>query len=91
MGRPLSPAFGVEIREPSSGTFVLKCDQLAKCPTQPAFSNDSHAISPDVERRLRDFQRIVTMLRENVAEVAGEDVWDEDDEADDDFEEAYAL
>ncbi|KAK4266726.1 hypothetical protein QN277_023612 [Acacia crassicarpa] len=40
VGRPLSPAFGIEIREPSSGTFVLKCDQLAKCPTQPAFSNE---------------------------------------------------
>ncbi|XP_028769086.1 F-box protein At4g00755 isoform X1 [Neltuma alba] len=91
VGRPLSPAFSVEIREPSSGTFLLKCDQLAKCPTQPAFSNESHAIPPDyVQRRIRDFQQIVTMLRENVVEVVEEEDWDEDEEVDD-FEDAYAL
>lgn len=88
----MTPAFSVEIRNPPSGMFVLKCDHLAKCHTQPTSSNESHAMSTDyVQRRLRDVQQIVTMLQGNVVGIVEEeDDWDDEDEVDD-FEEAYAL
>lgn len=86
MGCSLSPAFSVEIRDPSSGMFVLKYDQLVGC-HQSDLSKELPALST-MHRRLRDFQHIVTMLRENVVGAVEED-WDEEEV--DDFEESYAL
>ncbi|KAI4354983.1 hypothetical protein L6164_003802 [Bauhinia variegata] len=87
-GRLLLPAFSAEILEPS-GKFVLKKDQLATChPLAILSENESDAISNDVQRRLRDFQQIVNMLQENAMEIG--DVWDEEEDEVDEFED-YVL
>ncbi|XP_027350170.1 F-box protein At4g00755 [Abrus precatorius] len=89
LGGSLSPPFSVEILEPS-GMFVLKRDQLANCQPLITSGNESQAISADyMQRGLRDFQQIVTILRGHVVGVV-EDDWDEDEYEVDDYEE-YAL
>ena len=91
VGRLLSPAFNVEILEPS-GTFLLKRDQLAKCPTLMAYEKDSIAIYDNfMGRGLQDFPHIVTVWRGQVGGVVVEDDWDEEEYEVDDFEEEFAL
>jgi hypothetical protein len=86
VGRSLSPAFGVEILEPS-GKFVLKNDMKHKLHTHPSLPEDEPGeISADrLQRRLRDLQHIVNLLQGNVVDVEyefGEEenaAWDADD------------
>ncbi|KDP28688.1 hypothetical protein JCGZ_14459 [Jatropha curcas] len=60
MGRPLSPAFGVEILEPS-GKFVLKAQSY----TQPSLPENEQCSFPNayLEGRVRDLEQIVNLLR----------------------------
>nr|AFK39809.1 unknown [Lotus japonicus] len=88
VGSLLSPAFSVDILEPS-GMFVLKCDRNYQPPATS--EEESGANSTDyMQRGLRDFQQIVTILRGHVIGVV-EDDWDEEEYEADDFEEEYAL
>ncbi|KAF7814607.1 F-box protein [Senna tora] len=62
VGRPLSPAFSVEIRDHSSGMFTLKCDQLAKCHAQLTFSNESDGVEDDWdEEEVDDFEETYSL------------------------------
>ncbi|KAJ7971866.1 F-box protein [Quillaja saponaria] len=91
VGRSLSPAFGVEILEPS-GKFVLKNDRLLRCPTQSSLSaNEPNAVSADYfQRRVRDLQHIVNLSQGNL-EVIEPLEWDGEEDEDADFEEEYAM
>lgn len=86
-GRSLSPAFSVEILEPS-GKFVLKNNMQAKGSFQPSLSKCQAVTSVIFERRARDLQQIVNMLLE---EFDGENIDDEEygEEEDDSDEELY--
>lgn len=68
-GKSLSPAFGVEIHEPS-GQFVLKNNMQAKGNIQPSLpENDSNVNADlDMERDIRDMLPFVNMLQGNVAD-----------------------
>ncbi|OIV98747.1 hypothetical protein TanjilG_24918 [Lupinus angustifolius] len=88
VGCSLSPAYSVEILEPS-GRFVLKSDQLARCQPLLPSEEESGAISTDhMPVGLRDFPHIVNILQEHVIGVVEHD-WDEYEV--DDFEEEYAV
>lgn len=92
MGIPLSPAFSVEILEPS-GMFVLKNDQKAMC--RGSSENESGGISTDYVQR-EDFRHMFTLARGQLMGIGFvEDDWDEEEEEEeyeaDDFEEDYAL
>ncbi|XP_050203421.1 F-box protein At4g00755 isoform X2 [Mercurialis annua] len=80
MGRPLSPAFGVEILEPS-GKFVLKAQSYE----QPKVGENGSCESPDanMEERVRDLEQIVNLLRGQGVIVEYE--WNEDDESGDEM------
>lgn len=72
--------------------FVLKSDMLASCQPSATSENESGEVSTGyMQRGLRDFQQIVTILRGHVIGVV-EDEWDDEDYqyGGDDFEE-YAL
>jgi len=73
VGRSLSPAFGVEILEPS-GKFVLKNDLKHKFHTHPSLHKEEPGeISADrLQRRLMDLERIVNLLQGNVVEDVDE-------------------
>lgn len=84
IGRPLSPAFDVEILEPS-GKFQLKCNRQAKaCNQLSMLENEPRTILPTyLERRVIELRQIVNMLRGNVGqgeEYAWEEEEDEPDE-----------
>ncbi|XP_022924501.1 F-box protein At4g00755-like isoform X1 [Cucurbita moschata] len=86
IGRSLSPAFDIEILEPS-WEFILKCNRQAKTYNQLSMlDNEPLTILPTyLERRVIELRQIVNMLRGNV--VQGEYyAWgDEEDESDEDF------
>lgn len=73
VGRSLSPAFGVEIVEPS-GKFVLKNDMKYSFHNQPRPPEDEPGeISAGyVQSHLMDWQHIVNLLRGNVIEDVDE-------------------
>lgn len=80
IGRPLSPAFDVEILEPS-WDFILKCNHQAKTSNQLSMlENEPRTILPTyLGRRVIELRQIVNMLRGNV--VQGEDyAWGEDED-----------
>ncbi|CAN1236813.1 F-box protein At4g00755 [Linum grandiflorum] len=85
MGRPLSPAFGVDIVEPSGG-FNLKV--LSYEPTLP------EQLSPNeyLQGRIRDLEQILNLLRDQGVVVEDYDWHGEEEEEDDaEFEEEFAL
>ncbi|ONI22877.1 hypothetical protein PRUPE_2G156300 [Prunus persica] len=65
-GKSLSPAFGVEIHEPS-GQFVLKNNIQAKGNTQPSLPDNDSDVNADLdlERDIRDMLPFVNMLQGN--------------------------
>lgn len=80
IGRPLSPAFDIEILEPS-WDFILKCNHQAKASNQLSMlENEPRTILPTyLGRRVIELRQIVNMLRGNV--VQGEDyAWGEDED-----------
>lgn len=80
-GRPLTPTFGVEIIEPS-GKFVLKALSYKK-ESLPE-SSPRRISSLELQRRVRNLEYILNMLRGNVRDV--EDIWDEEqDDSDEEF------
>ncbi|KAF8032507.1 hypothetical protein BT93_D1425 [Corymbia citriodora subsp. variegata] len=81
LGRPLSPTFGVEMIEPS-GKFVLKALSYTK-ESLPE-SSPRRISSLELQRRVRNLEYILNMLRGNVRDV--EDIWDEEqDDSDEEF------
>ncbi|XP_030457427.2 F-box protein At4g00755 [Syzygium oleosum] len=81
LGRPLSPTFGVDIIEPS-GKFVLKALSYTK-ESLPE-SSPRRISSLELQRRVRNLEHILNMLRGNVRDV--EDIWDEgQDDSDEEF------
>lgn len=89
LGIQLSPAFSVEILDPS-GMFVLKRDQRVKCEPHATSDDESGILNENVRRELRDFRRVVNILRGHVMGIGAEDGWDEEDYEDDDFDEDVA-
>ncbi|CAI0471951.1 unnamed protein product [Linum tenue] len=83
VGRPLSPAFGVEILEPS-GHFTLKA--LSYDPTLP----EQPSPTAYLQGRIRDLEQILNLLRDQGVVVEEYD-WNGDEEVDDEFEEDFAL
>uniref|UniRef100_A0A2P2KVI2 Uncharacterized protein MANES_01G261800 n=1 Tax=Rhizophora mucronata TaxID=61149 RepID=A0A2P2KVI2_RHIMU len=87
MGRPLSPAFGVEILEPS-GKFLLKAQSYNQR------NIPEHDIRPfpgaDMLYGVRDLERIVNMLRGPEIVIAGYDWNAENDESDEEIDAAFA-
>ncbi|XP_039167075.1 F-box protein At4g00755-like [Eucalyptus grandis] len=87
-GRPLTPTFGVEIIEPSE-KFVLKALSYKK-ESLPE-SSPRRISSLELQRRERNLEDILNMLRGNVRDV--EDIWDEEqddsDEEQDDSDEEF--
>lgn len=77
IGRPLSPAFSVDIIEPS-GKFALK----ALSYTQPSLPENGSRPLPDelLEGRVRDLEQIVNLLRGQGVVVEYD--WNEEDELD---------
>ncbi|KAL1360330.1 hypothetical protein HN51_005697 [Arachis hypogaea] len=91
VGCSLSPAFNVEILDPT-GRFLLKSDHLARGQTLMAFENEPAGMYDNfMVRGLRDFPQIVTILRGHMGGVVVEDDWDGDEYEVDDIEEEYAL
>lgn len=80
-GKPLSPAFGVEIHEPS-GEFVLKNDVQAKLHSQPP-ENESVVISAVNLENMRDDMLPVVNL--NVEGIEEEYEWEEEQGSDDEY------
>ncbi|TQD96649.1 hypothetical protein C1H46_017724 [Malus baccata] len=80
-GKPLSPAFGVEIHEPS-GEFVLKNDVQAKLHNQP-LENESVVISTVNLENMRDDMLPVVNL--NVEGIAEEYEWEEEEGSDEEY------
>ncbi|BBG97484.1 F-box family protein [Prunus dulcis] len=68
-GKSLSPAFGVEIHEPS-GQFVLKNNIQAKGNIQPSLTENDSDVNADLdlERDIRDMLPFVNMLQGNVVD-----------------------
>ncbi|KAK7256701.1 hypothetical protein RIF29_30158 [Crotalaria pallida] len=90
IGFSLSPAFSVEILDPS-GLFELKSGKQARCQHLLNSAKESGTNSYDnVQMALRDFPQIVNILREHVVGLV-EHEWDEEEYEGDDFEEEYAL
>lgn len=82
VGRPLTPAFGIEILEPSEN-FVLKALSYTY-PTLPQESGEDSSVQ-GLDRGLMQFQQFVDLLRGNVVDVdILEYDWDGDDDDDDD-------
>ncbi|KAE8733348.1 putative ATP binding protein [Hibiscus syriacus] len=80
-GRPLSPAFGIQILEPSEN-FMLE----ARSYTQPPPIPEQESLPSTLQMRVRDLEQIVNLLRENGGEYGyGWDI--EDEESDEDEEE----
>lgn len=77
IGRPLSPAFSVDIIE-TSGKFALK----ALSYTQPSLPENGSRPLPDelLEGRVRDLEQIVNLLRGQGVVVEYD--WNEEDELD---------
>ncbi|KAL4353797.1 hypothetical protein GQ457_06G032350 [Hibiscus cannabinus] len=86
MGRPLSPAFGIQILEPSE-KFMLE----ARSYTQPPPVPEQTSLASTLQMRVRDLEQIVNLLRENGGNVV--DImeygygWDVEDEESDEEEE----
>lgn len=92
-GCSLSPAFGVEILEPS-GTFVLKKDMQGKFHTQPSLpETEAQEISDDhLQRCFRYLLHFVNTLQGNAVQVIDEyDLGEEEDEGVDEEGEEYYL
>ncbi|MBA0714903.1 hypothetical protein Golax_013845 [Gossypium laxum] len=89
VGRPLSPAFGIQTFEHSE-KFVLEALSY-KQPTSPAQSSSA----PTLQMRVRDLEQILNLLRGNVVNVLEygyeweieDEESDEEDEAEDEDEE----
>ena len=80
MGRPLSPAFGIQILEPSE-KFVLNVLNYAQ-PTLPEQTSSPSSL----QMRVRDLEQIRNLLQGNVDGIV-EYEWDIDDEESDEDEE----
>ncbi|CAN1157542.1 F-box protein At4g00755 [Linum perenne] len=83
-GRPLSPAFGVEMLEPT-GLFNLKV--LSYDPTLPEPPSPNEYL----QGRIRDLEQILNMLRDQGVVVEEYDDWNGEQEDDGEFEEEFAL
>ncbi|CAI0425268.1 unnamed protein product [Linum tenue] len=84
MGRTLSPAFGVEILEPS-GCFTLNA--LSYEPTLP----EKPSPNAYLQGRIRDLEQILNLLRDQGVVVEEYDWNGDEEEVDDEFEEDFAL
>ncbi|GLT84516.1 hypothetical protein SLE2022_027410 [Rubroshorea leprosula] len=82
VGRPLSPAFGVEILEPSEN-FVLKAFSYTQ--PQPAPRETSQE-AERLRRRLLSVQQILNILRGNVVDLVEHEWEDEDGDEESDEE-----
>ncbi|XP_004492681.1 F-box protein At4g00755-like [Cicer arietinum] len=83
LGIQLSPAFSVEILDPS-GMFVLKRDQRAKCEPHATSDDESGMLNENLLREFRDFRRL--LMWEHVMRIGAENGWDEEDYANGDFD-----
>ena len=81
VGRPLSPAFGIQILEPSE-KFVLKVLNYDAQPTSPEQTSPPSSL----QMRVRDLEQIMNLLQGNVDGIV-EYEWDIDDEESDEDEE----
>ncbi|XWS35738.1 hypothetical protein CRYUN_Cryun20dG0022000 [Craigia yunnanensis] len=84
MGRPLSPAFGIQILAPSE-KFVLKVLNYA----QPTLHEQTSSPSSSLQMRVRDLEQIMNLLQGNVDGIVeyGWDIDDEESDEDEDEEE----
>ncbi|KAJ4840757.1 hypothetical protein Tsubulata_041552 [Turnera subulata] len=88
VGRPLSNVFAAEISEPS-GKFALRA--ISYTPPIQKVDEDKQDPVPGRQRRIRDLEQIVNMLRERGVQI-GEYIWDgEEDEEDDESDEDFVL
>lgn len=85
LGRSLSPVFGVEAIEPSSGRFSLTYNPQAQfsAPCSINEEPDETPVTPDMQRQVRGWEQILNMLRGTL----GVEVYDSDEERHDSDEE----
>ncbi|XP_052192910.1 F-box protein At4g00755 isoform X2 [Diospyros lotus] len=77
LGRPLYPAFDVEIVEPSSGKFLLKhYPEAQNCP--PPISPYCHVGNLPLQENLRGLEQLLNMLHGNVPDLEPHE-WDDDE------------